>query len=88
VDAAVDPLVDLARIAGQRAVAVDQFDLQVVQRVEVGEAVLDRARQQRVAGQPFMGPGDGFQARRVLPCSAAMRLKMRSRSSASATSSA
>ena len=44
-----------AGVAGSRrgAVAAHQLDLQVVQRVEVGEAVLDRARQRRVGLQPL-----------------------------------
>mgnify|MGYP006151880011 CR=1 FL=1 len=51
--------VRLADPGDRGAVALDQFDLQVVQRVEIGEAVLDRARQQRIAGQAFLGAGDG-----------------------------
>ena len=54
------PLIDMwmprcTRSSGSRAraVAPHQLDLQVVQRIEVGEAVLDRARQRRVAGQPL-----------------------------------
>ena len=52
VDAAMDTLIGL-RFRGQGAVALDQFHLQVVERIDVGNAVLDRARQQRVVYQPF-----------------------------------
>ena len=47
-----------------RAVAAHQFDLQVVQRVDVGEAVADRALQCRVARQPLLRAGDQRRARR------------------------
>ena len=52
VDRQMNPAVH-ARVGVARAVPLDQLDLQVVQRIEVGEAVLDRARQQRVVRQPF-----------------------------------
>ena len=51
---AVDTDVDTAlhALVGQAsAVAADQLDLQVVQRVDVGESVSDRAVERRVAGQ-------------------------------------
>src|SRR4051812_11015211 len=44
VDAAPQPLV-LGRALAARAVAAHQLDLQVVQRIEIGEAVLDRSRE-------------------------------------------
>ena len=44
VDAALHAFVGFAR-----AVAAQQFDLAVVQRIDVGEAIADRAFQQRVA---------------------------------------
>ncbi len=46
VDAALYPFVGQAS-----AVAADQLDLQVVQWVDVGEAVADRPVERRVAGQ-------------------------------------
>jgi hypothetical protein len=48
VDAGAHAIVDLAR-----AVAAHQFHLQVVQRVDVGEAVPDGSLQRRVARQPL-----------------------------------
>src|SRR4029453_4542341 len=47
IDAEMDALHDLGRgVAG--AMAAQQLDLHVVQRVDVGKAVADRGRQQRV----------------------------------------
>ena len=49
----------LLRLAG--APAADQVDLQVVERRDIGEAVLDRAGQRRVLGEPLACPGDGVE---------------------------
>ena len=57
VDAALQPLHAFLALAPV-AVAAQQFDLQVVERVEIGEAMRDRARQRRVALQPFGLAGD------------------------------
>src|SRR5829696_4172023 len=57
VDREVDPLHHpLLRIAG--AVAPQKLDLHVVERIEIGEAVLDRARQKRVLLEQHLLPGD------------------------------
>jgi phosphatidylserine/phosphatidylglycerophosphate/cardiolipin synthase-like enzyme len=53
VDAALHALVGLAG-----AVAAQQLDLDVVQRIEVGEAVADRALQQRIEVEQFLLAGD------------------------------
>ena len=55
VDAEVDALDD-ARVGVAGAVAAQQFDLHVVERIDVGEAVADRARQQRIALQQRLLP--------------------------------
>jgi len=63
VDAALHPFVGLAL-----AVAADQFDLQVVQRVDVGEAVANGPGQSGVAFQAVFLAGDlGQGIRRALP---------------------
>ena len=54
--AALGPLIGLAG-----AVAAYQFDLQMVQGVDVGEAVAHRALQGRVAGQALLVAGDQLQ---------------------------
>src|SRR5712692_2626060 len=68
---AVDGEVDRAqqaRVAAAGAVAAQQLDLQVVERVEVGKAVADRARQGRVVGEQLGMPGDRREpAARALP---------------------
>ena len=51
VDAALHAL-DAGVVLAARAVAPHQLDLQVVERIEVRKAVLDRARQRRVRRQP------------------------------------
>src|SRR5436853_3556013 len=59
---AVDGEVDRAQealVAAGGAVAAKQFHLQVVQRIEVREAVADRARERRIFGQQLRVPGDG-----------------------------
>ena len=52
-DPALNPLVSLAR-----AVAANQFHLQVVQRINLGKAVANRALQRGVAGQTLALTGD------------------------------
>src|SRR5439155_11973664 len=48
VDGQMDPGHDiLIRVAG--AIALQQLDLHVIERIQIGEAVADRARQQRIA---------------------------------------
>ena len=47
-----------ARVVALLAVAAQQLDLHVVERVEVGEAVADRALEQRVAVEQFALAGD------------------------------
>src|SRR2546426_4422601 len=42
-----------------RAVAAQELHLHVVQRIEVGEAVADRARERGVVRQKLACPGDG-----------------------------
>ncbi|SOT40155.1 hypothetical protein F01_260221 [Burkholderia cenocepacia] len=46
------------RVRVARAVTLDQLDLQVIQRIEIREAVLDRAREQRVGREAAFVPGD------------------------------
>src|SRR5262245_34923556 len=47
---------------------LQQFDLYMVERIEVGEAVLDRARQQGILVEQCLLAGDGEQhINRVLP---------------------
>ena len=71
-----------------RAVALQEFHLHVVERVEIREAVADRALQQRIALQQPLLPRDRQQrVDRGLPLRR-MRLKIALRKSASVTSSA
>src|SRR5260370_24976971 len=57
-----------ARVRTARAMALDELDLQVIERVEIREAVLDRAREQRVVGEPPLLPSAlGQDSRRALP---------------------
>src|SRR5688572_27082434 len=58
VDAALHALLRVAR-----AVAPQQLELQVVQRVEVGKAVADRARERGIRRQESVGAGDGEERR-------------------------
>src|SRR5262249_30114493 len=57
VDAEVDAF-HRSRVAFAGAVALDQLDLNVMQRVDVGEAVADRAGEQRICFQQGFLPGD------------------------------
>ena len=52
-DAALDAVVGLAA-----AVAAQQFELQVVERIEVGQAVADGVGERRVVGEQRIAPGD------------------------------
>ena len=60
------PLHPLIRLA--RTVAAHQLHLQMVQRVDVGKAVANRALQRCVIGQAILVTGDGGQGmRRAVP---------------------
>src|SRR5690606_31727646 len=58
VDATPDALVHLAVAGDGGAMALEQLYLQVVQRIEIGETILDRARQQRIGRQAFAMTGN------------------------------
>ena len=49
------------RIAVAGSKAREQFDLHVIERIHIGKAVADRAREQRIAFQQRALPGDGQQ---------------------------
>ena len=55
-DTALRPLV-----AGARAVSADQFDLQMVQGIDVGKAMFDRPGQRSVVGQTLFVASDPLQ---------------------------
>src|SRR5688572_25066968 len=78
---AIDGQVDgayRARVAVATAVAPQQRDLQVVQRVEVGKAVADRAGERGVVGEELARPGDGEElALRLLPFAGDARKHLR-----------
>src|SRR6266481_9308826 len=58
VDTKMNALHD-ARIGVARPMAPQQFDLHMVERIDVGKAVADRARQQGIALQQRLLPRDG-----------------------------
>src|SRR5512146_1441866 len=47
-----------ARVGIARAVALEQLDLKMVERIEIGKAAAYRARERRVVRQQLLAPGD------------------------------
>ena len=58
VDAALDALIRCGLVPKPFAVAANQFNLQMVQRIQIGKPVLDGALQRRIASQALLVPGD------------------------------
>ena len=88
---AVDRHVDAALDAGvlaALAVAVQQLDLDVVERVEIGEAVADRALEERIGVEQLVLAGDLEQRRDARLVFGADAPKIASRSFTSRTSPA